>query len=676
MKRLLVIALLATACDGGTGATSNADAAAGADGSSAEDAATPDTATPDATPDAAASDAAEPDAAEPLVCNPPSQWVDQPAFQDATNAMGLTGINGVRLSAADLDGDGYPDLVVRGHVLGVHDSFEPGGERHTFVMMNRPAPSGGRHFEDATEASGFLALPGGGTGRTAHIVVFGDVDNDGDLDAFSGVSVSPDPAQPDNGDRNELLLNAGDGTFTLAPGGDVRHENKRYAAGGASFLDADRDGLLDLFVGYGNGATQPDLDRLYAGDGAGSLKDITKLAGMQTLGWTTYDVLNSGDATRNTWGTTVCDVDDDGWPDVLTATYGRFWNGLWKGGFEGGLPHFTDRSVASGYGMDARVDWRTNFNAQCYCQLVPEAEDCAGVPAPPNFISCTDPSKLRWSHDTDRMPWRLGGNTFSTACADVDDDGDMDLVNYEIVHWDVGESSDPMELLLNDGTGTFTYPGNDAMGLARSWDGVDWNAGDMTGAIFDFDNDGHKDIYVGSSDYPGTRGFLFHQGDDGLFEEVPPALGINHARSHGIAVADFDRDGDLDVVVGHGTSRCSGDPTCYPSQEVHYFRNDLGQGGNYLQVRLQGGASTNRAAIGARVQVTADGHTQTQEVGGGYGHFGIQNDVVLHFGLGAACAADITVRWPDAAGTTESWSGVAANRRVRLDQGAAEAHGD
>lgn len=438
MKRIWLLALI-VACDGGSspsgqtgggsdvdgqvsdgsaGVTSDvqtgADTAVGRGADAAADASTP------------ASDVA-PDA---VACRPPTLWTDQPAFEDATAEVGLVGVTGIRLSAADLDGDGYPDLVVRNVGLSTHD---PGAPRLAWVLMNRPG-EGGRRFVDATEESGFLALPQGGTGRTSQIVVFGDVDNDGDLDAFSGVSVNPDPSTPDNGDRNEILLNAGDGTFALAPGGDLRHPDKRYAAGGASFLDADRDGLLDLFVGYGNGVTQPDLDRLYVGDGVGSFKDITKLAGLVTPGWSSVAVLDTGKATRNTWGTTVCDVDDDGWPDLLTASYGRLWNGLWMGGFAGGVAAYTDRSVESGYGMDQRVDWRTNFNAQCYCQLVPDAEDCAGVAAPPAYFPCTTTGSLRWDHALDRHPFRLGGNTFSTACADVDDDGDLDLVNFEIVH--------------------------------------------------------------------------------------------------------------------------------------------------------------------------------------------------------------------------------------------------
>ena len=192
----------------------------------------------------------------------------------------------------------------------------------------------------------------------------------------------------------------------------------------------------------------------------------------------------------------------------------------------------------------------------------------------------------------------------------------------------------------------------------------------MTGAIFDFDNDGWADIYVGGSDYAGNRGLLYHQESALSFREVAPSEGIDHNRSHGVVYADFDRDGDLDVIVGHSRARCdaSAPNNCYETAQVRFFENVAADGGNFVQVRLEGGAGTNRAAIGARVTVTAGGVTQTQEVGGGHGHYGSQNDLVLHFGLGAGCEAQVEVRWPDAALSTESFT-LPAGHRYRLPQG-------
>ena len=173
-------------------------------------------------------------------------------------------------------------------------------------------------------------------------------------------------------------------------------------------------------------------------------------------------------------------------------------------------------------------------------------------------------------------------------------------------------------------------------------------------------------MYIGSTDYPGTRGWLFHQKADGTFEPVPFDEGIDHTRSHGIAVADYDRDGDLDVVVGHSKFRCAED--CYESGHARLWENTLGQEGNWTQIRLVGGEGTNRAAIGARLTLESDDLTQTREVGGGHGHYGIQHDLTQHFGLGDACEAEVTVRWPDAELTTQTFT-VQSGYRYEVVQG-------
>jgi hypothetical protein len=593
---------------------------------------------------------------------------DKPAFTDITAETSLPalGVTGVRVNAVDIDGDGLADLVIRNQAPGKRDSFEAGGERYTWLLRNK----GGFQFEDITQSSGFIATRDGGPGgRSVQVTVWGDVDNDGDLDVFQGVALD---LNNDNGDRSELMLNDGSGRFTFATPEEVLSDKtSRWPVFGAAFLDYNRDGKLDLFVGHPWTAEETPPDRLFQGDGAGGLRDVSRTRGFPSVP-PTLETLNDSQANHNTWGVTACDLNNDGWPEVMASVYGRGLNGLWVGDETG----FTNRSTRSSYASDHRTDWRTNLNAQCFCSLNPTAEGCAGVQAPTS-ISCG--GTLRWNHSTDREPYRLGGNTFSTVCADLNNDGRLDLIDFQIVHWDVGDTSDPTELLYNQGTisavdttPTFERPGNEVTGTARTWKIPDWNAGDLTGAAFDFDNDGRKDILIVSSDYPGTYAALFWQRPDGTFQEVPIAFGIDLKRSQGVGIADLDRDGDLDVVLGHSRARC--DAECLPTSEVRVFRNDVGQDNGWLQVELVGGAASNRAAIGARVEVKTAAGIQVSEVNGGHGHVGIQHDLVQHFGLGADCVTveELRVRWPDQAGTVEVFADVAANRRVRIVQGSGQ----
>jgi enediyne biosynthesis protein E4 len=609
----------------------------------------------------------------PAICNAGSRWQPGTAvFREVTDDWGLTaaGAMGARISVTDIDGDGWADLFVRNG--GGPDDFTTGGTRASWLLRNTHAG-----FEDVTVASGVRANRAGNPdfGRLGEVVASADVDNDGDLDIFT--------AAPSDTEAGELMKNDGTGSFSLGPtDSDAR---LTLSPAGVSFIDYDRDGFIDLWIAENARGSATLQDRLYRGDGSGAFADVTDGAGLTTLDWdfgapdpSLFPDLNAGLGHSWGWSSAACDLNGDGSPELLAASYGRAPNSLFQAVGDG---TYTNRSVASGYAYDDNQDWTDNISAQCYCNDYPADPDC-DLPPPPS-VDCVAwkaglGGQYRWNHATDREAFRLGGNSAATTCADVDNDGAIDLVTGEIAHWDVGANADKAELLVNSGETDvrFSRPGNDATGLSRAYPApltvTGWNQGIMTSAVFDFDNDGWQDVYLGDSDYPGDRGRLYHQESAGHFVELDTGDFFEHNRSHGVVAADFDHDGDLDVIVGHSLARCDATlpNNCYATAQVRAFENLMGEQSNWIQVRLEGGPGTNRAAIGARVTVTAGGVTQTQEVDGGHGHYGTQNDRVLHFGLGESCEAQVTVRWPDAALDTQEMS-LPSGYRFYVKQGSA-----
>lgn len=596
-------------------------------------------------------------------------------FRDATQDWGIDGVLAVRVSVLDVDRDGWPDLLVRNG--GGPDDFAAGGTRSRWLLRNT-----GKHaFEDITEKSGITKVrsaDNSAKGRVSEVNVAADVDGDGDVDVFMAKAITAvaDKTQ----ETSELMLNDGKGNFSFGPeDGVIRGVGKPAVPVGATFSDVNRDGHVDVFISHNMmpNANSPLQDRLYLGDGVGGFTDGTFALGLKTLPWTDVEKLNQGLGHSWGWGATSCDLNNDNLPELLSASYGRAPNHLWQATGTPGAVTFLNRSVDSGYAYDQRQDWTDNVNAQCHCFDNPMDEECDKVPPPPSPQLCASLKAAfnggyRWNHAGDREPWRLGGNSATTTCADVDNDGYMDLLTGEIVHADVGSTSDPAELVFNtrEAMVRFERPGREATGLTREHAGSYWDDGDMNNAVFDFDGDGWLDVYFSTSDYPGTRGLLYHQKSPRSFESVPIDEGIDHLRSAGAIAVDLDRDGDLDLVVGHSRFRCGNpyDDDCYPTTQLRIFENLSNGRNHHVSLRLEGTYGSNRSAIGARISVTSCGLTQTRQVQGGHGHQGAEEDLVAVFGLGKQTEAEVTIVWPDAASTTQTFK-VGADAFYDVKQG-------
>ncbi|MBN2499082.1 MAG: CRTAC1 family protein [Deltaproteobacteria bacterium] len=532
--------------------------------------------------------------------------------------------------------------------------------------------AGGAGFEDWTWRSGLFRALDGFKGRATNFVIFGDVDGDGDADAFSAVSEDLDN-RLSLLDHSSIYYNKGNGEFFPGP-------QQRFSSGdvdpvvSAAFLDYDHDGWLDLWVGhhygrygYLNTAVQ---DSLFAGDGTGRFTDVTDAVGLTTLPFS-QETAAAGTNHKPSWGLTACDVDGDGWTDLMACSYGRQFNAFYR---NLGGESFEDLTLSSGFGSDDRLDYGDNQFFLCYCSIRrddPYCED-AWIPS----MNCSGMTDY-WSPGSDDQPYRLGGNSSNAVCGDIDNDGDMDLLAVELAHWHIGESSDITELLVNDGfpDRPLQRPGREATGLEREHI-RSWNEGDLGGLLADFDNDGRLDVLVASSDYPGTYSLLYQQQSDGRFDELGEGAGARIHRAHGLGLIDFDRDGDYDLVIGTSLMRwASNDDPPRPDDDYAYLlRNDSGQDANKLMIALRGrGAAVggaNSSAVGARITVTAGGETFMREVQGGYGLTGCQQDPLILIGIGAHCVADeLRVRWPNAEGSESVFTGVKANYVLQITEG-------
>ncbi len=197
----------------------------------------------------------------------------------------------------------------------------------------------------------------------------------------------------------------------------------------------------------------------------------------------------------------------------------------------------------------------------------------------------------------------------------------------------------------------------------RPYTGGDWHPSTGWHAQFeDLNNDGLVDLFVAKGNVDEMPDFamkdpnnLLLQTRDGTFQEAGQAAGIaNFKVSRGAALADFNLDGLLDLVVVHRR------------ENAEVFRNSSENAGRWIEVKLQQ-PPPNREGIGGWIEVRcADGAVMRREITVGGGHVSGQYGW-WHFGLGDATEAELRVVWPD--GSAEDWQTVAGNNFYIVDRG-------
>ena len=550
--------------------------------------------------------------------------------------------NGAGVAVGDFDGDDRPDLYFAGNTV------------DNALYLNR----GDFEFEEVTEQANAAAEGAWSTG-----VATVDVNQDGLMDVYVCVA---GPASGDSARANRLFVNQGlndNGVPTFREAAEAYGIADTGYSTQAAFFDYDRDGDLDLYlltnaIDQGNRnaprpiktkGQAPSTDRLYRNEGNGTFTNVSEEAGIQTEGFGL--------------GAAVSDLDQDGWPDVYVAndflSNDLLWMNQGDGTFKNRLGEVTKHQTHNGMGNDV-----ADFNND-------GRPDIAVVDMLPP--------------DNERKKLMLPGRS------------------YNVFHMALRRGYEPQylrnTLQLNRGRSPAGDPAFSEIGQLAGVHATDWSWAPL---FADFNNDGHKDLFISNGygkdvtnldhikygqqtanfgtpeakrkqaikamknlDEVRLQNYVFKNDGDLTFTDKSEAWGMGPSSiSNGAAYADFDGDGDLDLV----TNNIDDEAFILKNRARERATGDDQQStARYLRVELKG-PQGNRAGYGAKV-VLQNGGGRTQYIDHSpYRGYKSTTGRTLHFGLGAASAVDsLTVYWSD--GRQQLLTDVAANQTVRLDYG-------
>jgi len=538
-------------------------------------------------------------------------------------------------------------------------------------VTGKTALSNFKHISGGVNKDYIFETPSGG------VAIF-DYDGDGlpDVYLLNGSTVAAMRGK-EKAPRAALYRNLGNWKFEDVTE-KARVENERWGFG-VAVGDYDNDGRADMYV------SNFGVSRLYRNNGDSTFTDVAEKLGVARKGW----------STGPTWG----DYDADGRLDLFVPGYVQI-------DLDDLPPNPSDAAKPGGAGQ--------NF---CQFRGVPVMCGPRGLPGEGDTLyrqkpdgSFEDVSIKAGVND----PQKYYG--FTAAFVHVDDDKLLDLI--------VVNDSTPKQLYMNKGDGTFEEVGYPS-GVALNENGRE-QAG-MGLAIGDYDNDGRVDFHI--TNFSDDSNVLYHNDGEANFTDVTFQAGLGESTipflGWGTSFIDFDNDGwlDLFVVNGHvyplvdsnqwGTSysqqallfrnlkngkfeRIGAPPgsalaSSWPGRGLAIgdldsdgrpdlvinnldskpalLRNVAAPAGHWLDLRLVGdvGKKTPKDAVGSVAYVTTGKLRQRVDVVSGAVYCS-QNDMSLHFGLGAATKVDkLEIKWSD--GTVETFNVSAIDKTMTITQG-------
>jgi enediyne biosynthesis protein E4 len=501
----------------------------------------------------------------------------RPSFLDRTSDYGLSDLSAVAMNAVDLNLDGFTDLVLLPSYY----------SRPKFLIFNPQL----KKFEPWKHDP----LP---NDFKASFMVFVDINKDRITDILVGVL-----NQKSEVSKIPLKLYVGN----IVKGQIYFQEDKTFIplpaepTSSVTVLDYNLDGWLDIFVSnwydFQNSQYLPVADRLLKNN-RGKFEDVSLLLTDETKKLPSQ--LFPPEA-KPTYGASTCDIDQNGYPDILTISSSGHRNKLWMNlkDNQSGDRYFSDVGLVSGYAADPNGS------------LLPTG----------------------------------GGRTFASACTDYNDDGIMDIFLGEMSHAYDNDSIDKSSILTGSRE---TYPPffirteylSDA-------DNESWNQGDRRASWMDMNFDGRVDLIVDNSGFPPhSRLVAFEQDETHAFQNMAADWGIDIVNPVATIVLDLNQDGKPDLISAQNSTR-----RAEIKHRLYAFENHMPQENKKsLRIHLQG-IKSNSSATGAMVMLytTVDGRKKLQRrwVESFQGGLPSQNESGVLFGISPETqVVGVKVRWP------------------------------